>query len=74
MALVDHLPHISDTTKHVGDLLSVGALIGVLVQALPALTALLTCIWVSVRLYEGILSIKERRLAIKLKERELAGE
>ncbi len=62
MSLLDHL---SETAKHWIDALSLGALVATLINALPAITAILVAVWTIARLYETY-------LAIRLKHRELA--
>lgn len=44
--------HLSDTTKHVMDAVSVLTVIGTLAQWLPAMAALLTIIWTVIRIFE----------------------
>lgn len=44
--------HLSDTAKHVGDTLSVVTVVGTLMQYLPAVAALITIIWTSIRIWE----------------------
>jgi hypothetical protein len=46
------MDHVSETTKHVGDAVSVVTVIGALMQWLPALAALFTIIWTAIRIYE----------------------
>lgn len=53
--------HMSETAKHVGDVFSVGALVAVFFQWLPEITALLTMFWIMLRIYESLLSIREKR-------------
>jgi len=45
--------NIPDGLKHVLDGLSLAATLGVLVSWLPALSALLSCIWLGIRIYES---------------------
>lgn len=49
----DPFSHIPDGLKHFLDGLSLVATLGVLVQWLPALSALLSCIWLCLRIYES---------------------
>jgi len=44
--------HLSETTKHVVDGLSIVTVLGTLAQILPALAALFTIIWTIFRIYE----------------------
>jgi hypothetical protein len=44
--------HLSDTAKSVGDTLSVVTVVGTLMQYLPAIAALITIIWTSIRIWE----------------------
>jgi hypothetical protein len=44
--------HLSESTKHVGDALSVVTVVGTLMQYLPAVAALLTIIWTLIRIWE----------------------
>lgn len=44
--------HLSDTAKQVGDTLSVVTVVGTLMQYLPAIAALITIIWTSIRIWE----------------------
>jgi hypothetical protein len=44
--------HLSETTKHVVDGLSVVTVLGTLAEILPSLAALFTIIWTSFRIYE----------------------
>jgi hypothetical protein len=44
--------HLSETTKHVVDGLSVITVLGTLAEILPSLAALFTIIWTSFRIYE----------------------
>lgn len=43
---------ITGAEKHFADVASIGALIGVFMSWLPTATALVTFLWVSVRLFE----------------------
>lgn len=42
----------SDTTKHIVDGISLVTVVGTLVHILPAVAALFTIIWTSIRIYE----------------------
>lgn len=42
----------NETVMHIGDVLSIGVLLGWLVAALPAIATLLTVIWTAIRIYE----------------------
>lgn len=44
--------HVSEGTKHVLDGVSVVTVVGTLAEVLPAVAALFTIIWTSVRIYE----------------------
>ena len=44
--------HLSDTTKHVMDALSISVLVGTLSQMLPAVAAGLSIIWTLIRIWE----------------------
>ena len=46
------MQHLSETTKHIGDAVSVATVVGALVQILPAIAALLTIVWTGIRIYE----------------------
>lgn len=46
------MQHISDTTKHVADGISIVTVIGTLAQVLPAIAALFTIVWTGFRIYE----------------------
>ena len=50
-----------DQAKHVGDIMSLSALVGVILNYLPAATAFLTFVWVALRVYESVLSIRRLR-------------
>ncbi len=49
----DVFRHVPDGLKHALDGLSLFATLGVLVQWLPALSALLSCIWLGIRIFES---------------------
>jgi hypothetical protein len=44
--------HVSEGTKHVLDGVSVITVVGTLAEVLPAVAALFTIVWTSVRIYE----------------------
>lgn len=44
--------HVSEGTKHVLDGVSVVTVVGTLADVLPAVAALFTIVWTSVRIYE----------------------
>ena len=44
--------HLSETAKQVGDTLSVVTVVGTLMQYLPAVAALITIIWTTIRIWE----------------------
>jgi hypothetical protein len=44
--------HISETTKHVTDGLSVVTVLGTLAEILPSIAALFTIVWTGFRIYE----------------------
>ena len=60
------LSHMSESVKHLVDLLSLGALVGTLINILPATTAALVLIWTAMRCVESY-------QAIKLNHRKLRG-
>lgn len=41
-----------DALKHIGDGVSVGAVVGSIIGLLPAVAALFTIIWTGIRIYE----------------------
>lgn len=51
--MTDPFSHMPDGLKHVLDGLSLVATLGVLVSWLPALSALLSCVWLGIRIYES---------------------
>lgn len=61
-ALLDHL---SDSVKHAVDVLSVGALVGVLLSWLPHITALLVAAWTILRIYETMLNVRIARKKLR---------
>lgn len=60
------LDHMSESVKHVVDLLSLGALVGTFVSLLPVGTAILVAVWTIMRIVESY-------QAIKLNHRKLRG-
>lgn len=47
-----HLTEINEHTKHVLDWTSLGLAVGTLIQILPAVAAVWTIAWYSIRIYE----------------------
>jgi hypothetical protein len=60
------LGHISESTKHAVDAVSVVTVVGTLAQWLPAMAALFTIIWTCFRIYET--KTVQRWLAKKVKD------
>ena len=52
------LEHLSEPVKHAVDLLSIGAVVAALLNLLPAITALVTLLWISMRVIESWQNIK----------------
>ena len=46
------LDNLSDDTKHLGDLVSVGVTMATIAQWLPAVAALMTLVWTLIRIWE----------------------
>jgi hypothetical protein len=44
--------HMPDAAKHAVDAISLGVVVGTIVQWLPAVAALFTIIWTAIRIYE----------------------
>lgn len=44
--------HLSDATKHVIDGASIATAVGTMMQLLPAMAALFTIVWTTIRIYE----------------------
>ena len=44
--------HLTDATKHVIDGVSIATAVGTMMQILPAIAALFTIIWTTIRIYE----------------------
>ena len=49
----DPFQYIPEDLKHVLDGISLMATLGVLVSWLPALSALLSCVWLGIRIFES---------------------
>lgn len=52
---------VPDTIKHVGDAVSISAIVATLIGWLPHIAALLTVIWSVVRIYNEILDSQIKR-------------
>jgi hypothetical protein len=48
------IEHMSDAGKVAGDILSLGVVLGTLSQILPQVAALLSIVWLSLRIYDWI--------------------
>lgn len=48
----DFMDHLSESTKHLIDGLSLGVILGTLADVLPSIAAALSIVWTCVRLYE----------------------
>tara|TARA_R110000868_G_scaffold48791_2_gene157969 strand:- start:2311 stop:2490 length:180 start_codon:yes stop_codon:yes gene_type:complete len=46
------MEHLQESTKHVLDTASIATAVGTMMQVLPAIAALFTIIWTSIRIYE----------------------
>ena len=46
------MEHLTDATKHIIDTASIATAIGTMMQLLPAIAALFTIIWTTIRIYE----------------------
>ncbi len=44
--------HLTETAKNIGDAVSIGTVVGTLAGLLPAIAALITIVWTSIRIYE----------------------
>ena len=60
----DLFAHIDDSTKHLLDGVSLIATLGSLIEMLPTISALLSIVWVSIRIYgteavQGLLGRKK---------------
>ena len=62
MHLLDNLEEI----KTLGDIISFGVIITALLKWIPEITAVLSLVWIIMRLYETYLSVKEKRRTIAL--------
>ncbi len=50
--MIKHVNEINEHTKHVLDWTSLGLAVGTLIQFLPAIAAVWTIVWYSIRIYE----------------------
>ena len=48
----DVFNHMSDSSKHLVDALSVATVLGTLADMLPSIAALFTIVWTAIRIYE----------------------
>jgi hypothetical protein len=48
----DVFDHMSESSKHLVDLLSVATVLGTLADMLPSIAALFTIVWTAIRIYE----------------------
>ena len=46
------MEHLQESTKHVLDTASIATAVGTVMQILPAIAALFTIIWTTIRIYE----------------------
>ena len=46
------MEHLTDATKHLIDTASIATAVGTVMQLLPAIAALFTIIWTTIRIYE----------------------
>lgn len=46
------MEHLQESTKHVLDTASIATAVGTMMQLLPAIAALFTIIWTTIRIYE----------------------
>ena len=46
------MEHLQESTKHILDTASIATAVGTLMQLLPAIAALFTIIWTTIRIYE----------------------
>ncbi len=46
------MEHLTDATKHLIDTASIATAVGTMMQLLPAIAALFTIIWTTIRIYE----------------------
>lgn len=52
------LSHMNETSKQIGDVVSIGWLIAIFVSNLPTITALLVLVWTLMRIYESWQNIR----------------
>lgn len=52
LGIADMKHEISETTKHVVDVLSVATVLGTLVEMLPSIAAVFTIVWTGIRIWE----------------------
>jgi len=50
--MIKHIQDINEHTKHVVDTISGITVLGTIAQILPAIAALLSIVWYSIRIYE----------------------
>ena len=48
----DPFEHLSESAKHVVDLVSVATVVGTLVEMLPSIAAVFTIVWTGIRIWE----------------------
>lgn len=65
------MTHLSDSTRHLFDLVSVGALVGWIVGALPTFTLIVTAGWATVKLATVILEYRIKQQEYALNARKL---
>lgn len=46
------MEHLTDATKHLIDTASIATAVGTMMQVLPAIAAVFTIIWTTIRIYE----------------------
>ena len=46
------MEHLTDATKHLIDTASIATAVGTIMQLLPAIAALFTIVWTTIRIYE----------------------
>ena len=46
------MEHLTDATKHLIDTASIATAVGTMMQLLPAIAAVFTIVWTSIRIYE----------------------
>jgi len=46
------MEHLQESTKHILDTASIATALGTVMQVLPAIAALFTIIWTTIRIYE----------------------